>query len=168
VSSQPSGQGAGLLEVYDRALPQVYGYLMSRCGQRLLAEDLTSETFLAAARQGPDGPISVAWLIGVARHKLADHWRHEAREERLLQAVGPVAADADDPWEAHLDVLRAREALRAVAPQHRAALTLRYVDGLTVAEAASVLGRTLEATEALLVRARRALRRAYEEGDSHG
>jgi RNA polymerase sigma-70 factor (ECF subfamily) len=167
VSSQPS-QGAGLLDVYDRALPQVYGYLMSRCGQRLLAEDLTSETFLAAARQGPHEPISVAWLIGIARHKLADHWRREAREERLLRAVGPSADDADDPWEAHLDVLQARAALGAVAPQHRAALTLRYVDGLTVAEAASVLGRTLEATEALLVRARRALRHAYEEGDSHG
>lgn len=168
MSSQPSGQGASLLEVYDRALPQVYGYLMSRCGQRLLAEDLTSETFLAAARQGPGGPISVAWLIGIARHKLADHWRHQAREERLLRAVGSIAPESDDPWEAHLDVLRAREALDAVAPQHRAALTLRYMDGLSVPEAASVLGRTLEATEALLVRARRALRHAYEEGDSHG
>lgn len=154
--------------MYDRALPQVYGYLMSRCGQRLVAEDLTSETFLAAARQGPDGPLSVAWLIGVARHKLADHWRRQAREERLLRAVGASGDDRDDPWEAHLDVLRAREALAVVAPQHRAALTLRYMDGLTVAEAASVLGRTVEATEALLVRARRALRRVYEEGESHG
>jgi RNA polymerase sigma-70 factor (ECF subfamily) len=155
--------------MYDRALPQVYGYLVSRCGQRTLAEDLTSETFLTAARQWPDGPVSLGWLIGVARHKLADHWRREAREQRLLRAVEAEESGAVDPWEAHLDVLRARQALGRIAPQHRAALTLRYLDGLSVPEVASVLGRTVDATEALLVRARRDLRRAYGkgEGDVH-
>jgi RNA polymerase sigma-70 factor, ECF subfamily len=38
------------LDLYDRALPQVYGYLLSRCGQRAVAEDLTAETFLTAGR----------------------------------------------------------------------------------------------------------------------
>jgi RNA polymerase sigma-70 factor (ECF subfamily) len=164
VNGEPSRQGTGLLEVYERALPQVYGYLMSRCGERSLAEDLASETFLAAARQLPDGPLSVGWLIGVARHKLADHWRRQAREERLLQAVSTTVDDRDDPWDAHVDVLRARQVLTMLAPQHRAALTLRYLDGLSVPEVAFVLDRTLDATEGLLVRARRALRRAYEEG----
>jgi RNA polymerase sigma-70 factor, ECF subfamily len=165
VSGERSRPGAGLLEVYDRALPQVYGYLVSRCGQRSVAEDLTSETFLAAARQSSDGPVSVGWLIGVARHKLADHWRRQAREERLVRAVGSSSADVgEDPFEAHLDVVRAHQLLDGLAPQHRAALTLRYLDGLPVAEVASVLGRTVDATEALLVRARRELRRAYAEG----
>jgi predicted enzyme related to lactoylglutathione lyase len=72
VNSEASRPGFGLLEVYDWALPQVYGYLMSRCGERWVAEDLTSETFLAAARQAPEGPVSLGWLIGVARHKLPD------------------------------------------------------------------------------------------------
>ena len=40
--------GGPFLDLYDRALPQVYGYLLSRCGQRAVAEDLTAETFLAA------------------------------------------------------------------------------------------------------------------------
>jgi len=40
----------GLLSLYDRALPEVYGYLLARCGQRAVAEDLTAETFLAAVR----------------------------------------------------------------------------------------------------------------------
>src|SRR5437763_4938242 len=82
------------LDLYDRALPQVYGYLLSRCGQRTVAEDLTAETFLAAVdavrgvRGGPAPvPMSTGWLIGVARHKLSDHWRRQAREERTLRAV---------------------------------------------------------------------------------
>ena len=160
---------ARLLDLYDRALPQVYGYLLSRCGQRALAEDLTAETFLAAVdavRAAASPPLTTGWLIGVARHKLSDHWRRQAREERTLRAVAVAAAaepglDADDPWDARLDALRAQDVLRRLGPHHRAALTLRYVDDLPVPEVASVLGRTVHATEALLVRARSAFRTAY-------
>lgn len=155
--------GEGLLALYDRALPMVYGYLMARCSDRAVAEDLTAETFLAAAAVGAGSP-SVAWLIGVARHKLVDHWRGQAREERLLQAVGGTTPEVEDPWDVHLDLLRAREVLAGLAPHHRAALTLRYLDGLSVPETAAALDRTVHAAEALLVRARAAFRRCYEEG----
>ena len=43
-----SRAAADLLRLYDVALPQVYGYLLRRCGRPELAEELTSETFLAA------------------------------------------------------------------------------------------------------------------------
>lgn len=72
--------GAALLALYDSALPEVYGYLVSRCGDRALAEDLTSETFLAAVTAPADAPRTIGWLIGIARHKLADHWRWRARQ----------------------------------------------------------------------------------------
>jgi RNA polymerase sigma-70 factor (ECF subfamily) len=52
--------------------------------------------------------------------------------------------------------------LDALGAHHRAALTLRYLDGLPVAQVAEHLGRTVHATEALLVRARSAFRAAYE------
>jgi RNA polymerase sigma-70 factor, ECF subfamily len=170
---------ARLLDLYDRALPQVYGYLLSRCGQRALAEDLTAETFLAAVdavRAGPAAPATPAapmttgWLIGVARHKLSDHWRRQAREERTLRAVAAEPdPGADDPWDARLDALRAWDVLQRLGPHHRAVLTLRYVDDLPVPEVAQVLGRTVHATEALLVRARSAFRTAYAAGGGrHG
>jgi len=47
-----------LVELYDQALPQVYGYLMARCGNRAVAEDLTSETFLAVAGNRQDQPLT--------------------------------------------------------------------------------------------------------------
>ncbi|UVS79386.1 RNA polymerase sigma factor SigM [Actinokineospora sp. UTMC 2448] len=152
-----------LLDLYDHALPHVYGYLLARVGDTALAEDLTAETFLAAVaaarRPGADTP-SVPWLIGVARHKLADHWRRVARERlRVVEDPG-----VEDPWEVRLDAILARQTLAALGPHHRAALTLRYLDGLPVPEVAAHLGRTVHATEALLVRARAAFRRAYPEG----
>jgi RNA polymerase sigma-70 factor (ECF subfamily) len=104
----------------------------------------------------------VPWLIGVARHKLADHWRRTEREQRGLRLLDRQTAEADDPWEAAIDRIRAREVLSRLGPHHRAALTLRYLDGLPVPEVASYLDRTVHATEALLVRARAAFRRIYE------
>ena len=73
-----------------------------------------------------------------------------------------------DPWDVRLDATRAHETLARLGPHHRAALTLRYLDDLPVAEVAAVLERTLHATEALLVRARSAFRRVYGEGDGDG
>ena len=164
-------RGAALLALYDRALPVVYGYLLPRCGAASLAEDLTSETFLAAVdavHRDAAPAVSTPWLVGVARHKLADHWRRIAREERGLRAVAGDDPEMLDPWEERLDTLRAQHTLQQLAPQYRAALTLRYVDDLPVAEVADVMERTLHATEALLVRARGAFREAYldeEDGD---
>jgi RNA polymerase sigma-70 factor (ECF subfamily) len=157
-----------LLAMYDRAVPEVYGYLLPRCSSRTTAEDLTAETFLAAvsAVQRDAVPhMSVAWLVGVARHKLVDHWRRQAREERKLRAVESAAAEAEDPWDRHLDAHRAHEVLAALGPHHRAVLTLRYLDGLPVAQVADLLGRTTAATEALLTRAKASFRRAYDGGD---
>ncbi len=162
VRAAPNRSDVSLLALYDRALPQVYGYLMARCGDRTVAEDLTSETFLAVAAGRQDAPLTVGWLIGIARHKLVDHWRRQARQERLLEAVGGRSPDPDDPWEVELDRWRAHEVLSRLAPQHRAALTLRYLDQLSVPEAAVVLDRGVAATEALLVRARREFRLVYE------
>jgi RNA polymerase sigma-70 factor (ECF subfamily) len=162
---------SGLLALYDVALPQVYGYLLRRCGRTALAEDLTAETFLAAVdavrhdKPTPLIALTTGWLIGIARHKLVDHWRRLAREERALTAVAgdPTRDPASDPWDATLDALEAHETLQALAPQHRAALTLRYLDDLPVADVAHAMDRTVHATEALLVRARTAFRTTYGE-----
>lgn len=172
--------GIALLALYDRALPQVYGYLVTRVRDATLAEDLTAETFLAAAESLDKGKVpdlTVAWLITVARNKMVDHWRRVAREERRLQLVHDSDAEIDDSADAGLDSAfdraLAREVLSELGPHHRSALTLRYLDGLSVPETADHLGRTVHATEALLVRARNAFRARYqdicnEEGESDG
>jgi RNA polymerase sigma-70 factor (ECF subfamily) len=165
-------QGSALLALYDRALPQVYGYLLPRCGGAAVAEDLTAETFLAAVaavQRDTVDTMTVAWLVGVARHKLVDHWRRQAREERKLQLVHDEPAPADDdPWDDLLDATCAHEALERLGAHHRSALTLRYLDGLSVPECAEHLGRSVHATEALLVRARIAFRRTYGAGRDDG
>lgn len=161
--STPTDQRRALIDLYDAALPDVYGYLLSRCGSAVIAEDLTSETFLAAVdavKRGAVDELTVAWLIGVARHKLVDHWRRHGRERELPEPP----TDAVDDWDVRLDQLAAHATLAELGPHHRSALTLRYLDGLPVREVAACLGRTEGATEVLLVRAKAAFRARYEDG----
>jgi RNA polymerase sigma-70 factor, ECF subfamily len=167
-ATDPEG---ALISLYDRALPQVYGYLLPRCGSASLADDLTAETFMAAVtavKAKAVSDLSIAWLVGVARHKLVDHWRRREREERSLGTVHGGRNDVDDPWDEHVNAEQAHAALARLGPPQRAALTLRYLDGLPVAQVAEHLGRSVRATETLLVRARAAFRRAYEESEPDG
>ena len=156
--------------IYPVALPQVYGYLLPRCGSVAVAEDLTAETFMAAvaaSRRYPSPQVTVAWLIGIARHKLVDHWRRAEREKRGLAAVEQDQTASEDPWSEVLDAQAAHVALLQLSLPQRTALTLRYLDGLPVPEVARHLERSVHATETLLVRARAALRRVYREGEHH-
>ena len=146
---------SAFLELYDDALPHVYGYLARRCVNAATAEDLTAETFMAAVaalhnsgtnsnRLDLNPPhLNTAWLIGTARHKLIDHWRRTA---------------IDDPIDAAIEVASAQAVLAELAPSHRAVLTLRYLDDLPVGDVATTIGRTVHATEALLTRAKAAYR----------
>ena len=168
VQSDRHGDAArALLALYDTALPVVYGYFVRRCRDRGTAEDLTSETFLAAvqtARKDDLAPVGVPWLLGVARHKLADHYRRRPDPE----PVADPPAESLDGWDAELDRLVAESVLTRLSDSHRTVLMLRYMDDCTVGECAELIGRTVHATEALLVRAKRAFRQQYPEHPEGG
>ena len=168
MSAEPDPQRAprALLELYDEALPDVYGYFVRRCPDRSTAEDLTSETFLAAmdaARKETPPPMTVPWLLGVARHKLADHYRRRHDRFSIPMAELPEPVNPADDWDAALDRIVAESVLARLSEQHRTVLALRYMDDCSVPECAELIGRTVHATEALLVRARRAFRHQYPE-----
>ncbi len=63
--------------------------------------------------------------------------------------------------------MAAHAALVRLSVTQRSALTLRYLDGLSVPEVAEHIGRSVHATETLLVRARAALRRVYLKEAGH-
>jgi RNA polymerase sigma-70 factor, ECF subfamily len=157
---------------YDEALPRVYGYLVHRCqGDGALAEDLTQTAFGEAIRRRAsfDGRSdAITWIVGIARHKLADHFRELDREERRLMHLAVREVRADPPYDAARDIGERElllDGLARLTAMQRGALILHYADGLPVREVARALGRSESATESLLTRARDALRAAYVESD---
>jgi RNA polymerase sigma-70 factor, ECF subfamily len=155
-----------LLALLDAELGNVYAFILRRCGDRALAEDLTSEVILRAVREtkGARSVVTPAWLTTVARNRLVDHWRSKAREGRRL---GLAWSNPDsDEWTDDATPLEpevVNQAMRRLPPDHQAVLSLRYLDDLTVPEVAAALGRSVHATESLLARARRAFRTSYVE-----
>lgn len=148
---------AQLRSVYRAHLPRIYGYLLYRLGgRRSVAEELTQEVFLAyvaAVRRGDQIDDPQGWLITVARNHYVGHLRKAERTPAAWMA--PVETD-DLAWS---DAERAAmEMLEQLPPPQRAAMALRYIDDLPVAEVAELLGRSLAATESLLARARRTLK----------
>lgn len=152
--------------LYFESLPHVYGYLLRRVGgNEALAEDLTQETYLAGVAELRRGrsSLSTPWLIGVARHKLVDHFRRLAREERKLALVAEERA-RDRPWLwSDMPVDQVLASLITLPALQRAAVGLRYLDDLPVPEVARLLDRSIHATESLLARGRDGLRRHYLE-----
>ena len=156
---------AAVMELYERALGDVYGYLVRRCMNAATAEDLTAETFLAAAKAASQGAteLNVPWLIGTARHKLIDHWRRDSRQREALEELWDESAtvhEGDPAVEAMPETMYVHHVLAELPPHHRAALTLRYMDGLPVPAVAAHLDRSVHATESLLVRAKSSFRDA--------
>lgn len=150
------------LEVYERTFREVYSYVASRLSDSDAAEDVTQEVFVMGARYAARGvDVDLAWLKTVARNKLIDHWRARARHERKLVLAYSVEPSPIVDEAAPADAERVTLVLADLNPTYRAALVLRHLDGLSVPEVAELLGRSVEATEQVLSRARASFRSAY-------
>lgn len=159
-------------QLYAASLPHVYGFLLRRC-DRQTAEDLTQEVYVDLVRRvrrgdEPSG-FTTGWLITVARSRLIDHMRAQQRRERKLSMAWSAAEPGerqgvvvDNASPADMGAATER-ALGELAEVERCALVLHHLDGLSVADVADSIGRSMRATESLLARARRKFRAAFEE-----
>jgi RNA polymerase sigma-70 factor (ECF subfamily) len=150
---------------YDDAVPRVYRYLMARCGDQSLAEEVTQQAFveaIRASRQFVGTSDLVTWICAIGRNRLVDHVRRDRRNaDRHLRLIDQHAPDAS-VWQASDERDAVEAALAWLPKDQRLSLTLRYLDQLPVREIAGLLHRSESATESLLSRARDGFRRAYE------
>lgn len=174
VQRAQDGDAEAFGELYDHYVDLVYRYVAFRVGNVALAEDLTSETFVRALRrittftwQGRDFG---AWLITIARNLIADHYKSgRYRMEFATSDLLDAGADRsqEGPEREVLDALTNVELLRAVkllGPEQQECLVLRFLQGLSVAETAQIMGKNDGAIKALQYRAVRSLARLLPEG----
>jgi RNA polymerase sigma-70 factor (ECF subfamily) len=153
---------------YEAVAPRVYAYLYSRCGNVSVAEELTQETFIEVVRNPRtyDGRTDpVPWLIGVARHRLARHLQRASRQEQATTQVREIAPPPEETgqWRSREERELIERALGRLPQAQRAVLMLRFVDDLPIRDIARTIGRSEDATESLLRRARLAFEDAYNE-----
>jgi RNA polymerase sigma-70 factor, ECF subfamily len=155
-----------VLDFYERTSPEVYRYASRLVGgDRQRAEDLLQDTYLTLVRQVRAGTIhavEIGWAITACRSRFLDQMRRSGTEERS-RVRSLTIGNADTNWPGDVAV-GATEALARLSDAQRLVLVLRYIDDMTVDDVAATIGRSVRATESLLVRARQALRTEYERG----
>jgi RNA polymerase sigma-70 factor (ECF subfamily) len=160
----------GLL--YDHYQGSVYRFLYYRVGSVALAEDLTSETFFRALRsmssfrwQGKDFG---AWLMTIARNLTTDHYKSSrTRLESTTEDMSPHDAATEGPEAAVLASLTNEvllSALKKLPAEQQECLIMRFLQGLSIAETAKVLGRSDGAIKQLQLRGVRNLAKLMPEG----
>jgi RNA polymerase sigma-70 factor (ECF subfamily) len=150
---------------YEQTAPRVYAFLYSRTGSVTAAEELTQETFVEIVRNpasydGRGDPVP--WMIGVARHRLLRHVRatrqSDDRARELVHEIDTTTADSSGTLATN-DLVDG--ALRRLTLEQRTALLLRFAEDLSVRDVAKAIGRSEDATESLIRRARATFEAAY-------
>lgn len=156
-------------DILDELFRKYYGpavlYCLQLCGDGHLAQDLASDSFVKAYLSLPnDVPSFRYWLLRVCRNLWIDHLRKEKwnTSDEPLQYI----ADRNTPETAFLKKERSRCLWRAIselAPLDRELLTLHYFSGLSLQEAAKLIGKSYPATRQRMVRLRQELKQRMEE-----
>ncbi|HKS48371.1 MAG TPA: sigma-70 family RNA polymerase sigma factor [Amycolatopsis sp.] len=173
VSAAQKGDSAAFGELYDRYVDTVYRYVLFRLGDRELAEDITSETFLRALRRitsvSYQGRDVGAWFITIARNIVLDHVKSsryklefvtdEVSESGSAPFVGQSDGE-DGPEQRALAGATRAALLRCIAElgdDQRECIILRFIQGLSLSETAQIMRRNEGAVKALQHRAVRKL-----------
>jgi RNA polymerase sigma-70 factor, ECF subfamily len=164
----PTAQ-AELRAFYDVAYDQAWRYLSRITGDRLLTEDLVQDVMVSVARDlvnGRSPRTDGAWIVSVARNRFLNHVRSANRADARVAKATDRSTGFGVPHDT-VAAERARDLLLQLPLDQRAAVALRHIDGYSVGEIANLLGRSVEATESLIARGVRMLRRLpAEENES--
>ncbi|MDV6012628.1 sigma-70 family RNA polymerase sigma factor [Haloechinothrix sp. LS1_15] len=181
VHAAQAGDTAAFGKLYDQYVDTVFRYVLFRLGNRELAEDVTSETFLRALRrissvtyQGRDVG---AWFVTIARNLILDHVKSSRAKREVvtseLAESGPAVFTATDhgsdagPEQQVMALATKDELFRcidALGDDQRDCIVLRFIQGMSVAETAEIMQRNEGAIKALQHRAVRRLAHLLPNG----
>jgi RNA polymerase sigma-70 factor (TIGR02952 family) len=150
----------------------IHRYVYHRVGDRTMAEDVTSETFVRALRRidslSFQGRDVGAWLVTIARNIIRDHVKSSRyRLEVTTADMRDADRATDGPEDAVVQHLTNEQLLVCVQQlnaEQQECIVLRFLQGLSVAETAAIMGKKDGAIKALQHRAVRRLAALLPEG----
>jgi RNA polymerase sigma-70 factor (ECF subfamily) len=164
------GEDAAFGELYDLLAPRLLGYLTRQTRDVGRAEDLVQQTLLRIHRARGRflaGGAVLPWAMAIARRLLIDDLRHRRGDRASRSLEDEPNLEPADPAPTAVDLVvasqllaRVRRELANLPDSQREAFELIKEDGLSLAEAAAVLGTTVTAVKLRAHRAYLALREA--------
>jgi RNA polymerase sigma-70 factor, ECF subfamily len=169
-----SGDDHALAEAYSRWGGLVYSLALRCLGDHEDAGDVTQQVFVKAwrSREGyspATAPLS-AWLVGIARHAIADQHAARSRTRSITQRVGAqhVPESPESDVDAVADRLLLAAELNGLEETPREVMRLAFFDGLTHAQIATQLGLPLGTVKSHVRRSLERLRSRLEGHDDVG
>ena len=153
-------------QVYREHSRLVYRYLLSRCQDPSLAEELTQETFYRAVKNSErfDGSCPVStWLVAIAKHLLQEEAHRRPKEELTEDTARTAAAESEAL--SSLSRLALLQRLHALAEPSREVVYLRSFGGLSFKEIGQVLGVSENWARVTFYRAKERLRKETDEDE---
>lgn len=167
-----AGDAATLDRFFDVHVPKLYAFVLRRCGDPNLADEIVQRTcLLALERLGSfRGEASLfTWICAIARNELARAGRMRSREALGMdeEAIERVLREIETRRLTEEDFAALQEsvgiALTSLPPHYQDALRAKYLDGLSLEEIGKKIDASPQAAGALLVRARDAFKRAFRD-----
>jgi len=166
-SRDPEAFGA----LYDEFVDQIFRYVYYKVGSFEEAQDLTGHTFLKAfenigSYEFRDVSFS-SWLFRIAHNLIVDYFRRESKRESVpIEEQPPAPANRGNPVEtvlADLDSERLYRALQKLTHNQREVIVLKFIDNLTNAQVAEIMGISVGAVKSTQKRGLLALHRILSE-----
>ena len=169
VDGATAGDREAFGELYERYVTRVFKHVFYMVNDVDVAEDLTEQTFLRALeaihRYEWRGVPFLAWLLRIARNLYFNDRRVQRNNSSIHNKWNGGGAPSPEFYcEAKLDGEEVWRAVRALDGDQRQVIVLRFMDGLSYAEVADVLGKSVGAVRVAQYRALRALRGELEDG----
>lgn len=152
---------------YNQYSDQVYSYVLSRCGDTFIAWEILNEVMLDVWRQAESfqGRSKVTtWLIGIARHKLVDHYRKENRHQHdfLDEAIPDPTPISEQVLETAQQSEWVKSCINKLVGVHREILHLTFYSDLSYHEIADIIDCPVGTVKSRMFHARELLRRCLE------
>jgi RNA polymerase sigma-70 factor (ECF subfamily) len=168
VEQAQAGDADAFGHIYEHYYEIIFRYVKHRVANQQTAEDLTADVFLRAFKnitrftwQGRD---LGAWLVTIARNRLADHFKsgRQRYESTVVDicandTLGGLTEGPEGSVLRHLACVDMLRAVRQLNAEQRECVILRFLRGLSVAETAQIMGKNEGAVKALQYRARNSL-----------
>jgi len=172
-----SGKPEAIQEIFNLYFDRLYSFVYHEVGRdHSITQDIVQDTFLSAiksARNFKGKSHIYTWLVSIAHHKIADHYRKLKREKNFHSqsqeddndenAFMDKGVSADQYLESAEERLAIEQALDRLPFDYRQVLLLKYVEDMPVSEICQITHRSPKSIEGLLSRARKALRDLLRE-----
>lgn len=164
-----AGDPEALRSAFDRWSPLVYTLALRSLADVTDAEEVTQRTFVEAwrSRAGYDESRARlgAWLVGIARHAIADAHEQRARIARLQRRIQSLGADESFEEADLAERLLLSDEIERLEPDARTVITLAFYDDLTHGQIAERLGMPLGTVKSHIRRSLHRLRTRLEVTD---